>query len=249
MKIALCLSGQPRGLPLCLEWMKSALDLSNMDIFCHTWFDAATIGQPFDSAQSHQTGTVGKVHPQTKELILGLNPVECYMEPQRQFPFARQFKSLPEANQERMASMFYSIYTANMMKRKYELEHDFIYDLVVRARYDLFYRNPIDVTKYVDLAKTGIVTAEKFQGLRNDPLYIHGNYTMTDIFAISTSKHMDIFSSTYVNMPYINTQINPPYGENYLGYRVRTMAELPVYGMLEFDYEIGHRVTDLNVVE
>jgi len=75
MKIALCLSGQPRGLPLSLKMLKANLvGIEDMDIFLHAWFDPNTIGQPYDSAQAHQQGRVGLVHPQTEEMLLSLNP-------------------------------------------------------------------------------------------------------------------------------------------------------------------------------
>jgi hypothetical protein len=76
-------------------------------------------------------------------------------------------------------------------------------------------------------------------------MYIHGNYTMTDIFAFSTSEIMDVFCDTYPHMSFINTQINPPYGENYLGYRVRVMGGVQIH-CAPFEYEILHRVVDIN---
>lgn len=249
MKIALCLSGQPRGLPLSLEILKANLvGIENMDIFMHTWFDPDTIGYSYDSAQSHQSGKVGVVHPQTEELLLSLNPKDYIFEPQKEFPFARRFVSRPEADQERIASVFYSIYIANMLKKRYELLNGFEYDLVIRTRYDMWYEKPIDVMEYWEQSRTHIVTAEKFQGLRNDPNFIHGNYTLTDIFAFSTSKNIDVFCDTYPQMSFINSQIRTPYGENYLGYRVRVMGGLETF-CAPLEYEILHRVIDINNTE
>lgn len=249
MKIALCLSGQPRGLPLSLKMLKANLiGIENMDIFLHSWFDPATIGQPYDSAQAHQQGRVGLVHPQTEELLLSLNPKDYLFEPQREFPFAQWFTSPPEANQERMVSIFYSIYTANMLKCRYELLNGFEYDLVIRARYDLWYEHPIDVMKYWEQSRTQIVTAEKFQGIRNDPNFAHGKYTMTDIFAFSTSKNMNVFCDTYPHMSFIHSQLHIPYGENYIGYRVRVMGGLQAY-CASLNYEIMHRVVNINNID
>ena len=249
MKIALCLSGQPRGLPLSLEILKANLiGIENMDIFLHAWYDPDTIGQPYDSAQSSTLGHVGFVHPRTEELLLSLNPKDYIMEPQKEFPFARRFASRPDANQEKMVSIFYSIYMANLLKKRHELLNDFKYDLVIRTRYDMWYEKPIDVMEYWEQSRTHIVTAEKFQGLRNDPKFTHGNYTLTDIFAFSTSENMDVFCDTYPNFSYINSQIHIPYGENYLGYRVRVMGGIEPF-CAPFDYEILHRVVDINNTE
>lgn len=247
MKIALCLSGQPRGLPVCLQELQKGLDIENMDVFCHTWFDENDIGKAYETAQLSQYGKVGTVHPQTKELLLDtLKPIDYIIEPQKEFPFAREFRSSQDALQEQMASIFYSIYMSNLLKRKHELLNDFKYDLVIRARYDLWYAERLNLIKYIEQAKTMIVTAEKFQGLRNDQNYIHGGYTMTDIFAYSTSENMDIFSSVYPHMSFIHSKLPVPYGENYLGYRVRIMGGLSVYCAEDFNYEILHRVMDIN---
>ena len=249
MRIALCLSGQPRGLPLSLKMLKANLvGIENMDIFLHAWFDSSTIGQPYDSAQAQQQGRVGLVHPQTEEMLLGLNPKDYLFEPQKEFPFTRIFASPPEANQERMASIFYSIYTANMLKKRYELLNGFEYDLVIRARYDLWYEKPIDVMEYWEQSRTHIVTADKFQGIRNNPNFHQGGYTMTDLFAFSTSKNMDVFCDTYPHFSFIHSQIHIPYGENYIGYRVRVMGGIEAY-CAPFNYEIMHRVVNINNLE
>jgi hypothetical protein len=247
MKIALCLSGQPRGLPVSLDCLKKGLNIDTMDVFFHAWFDPDTVGTAYDSAQSNQLGKVGIVHPDTEQLLLEtLKPVDYIFEPQRTFPFTQRFRELPDANQDRMASIFYSIYMANLLKRKHELLNDFKYDLVIRTRYDLIYDEKIDVTKYIDIAKTHIVTSEKFQGLRNNPNFAHGNYTLTDIFAFSSSENMDVFCDTYPNMTYIHNNIHIPYGENYLGYRVRVMGGIEAHCVPEFQYEILHRVIDIS---
>jgi hypothetical protein len=249
MKIALCLSGQPRGLPLSLKMLKANIvGIENMDVFMHAWFDPTTIGQSYDSAQANQQNIVGVVHPQTTELLLSLHPKDYIFEPQKEFPFARRFMSPPEANQERMASIFYSIYTANMLKKRYEFLNGFEYDLVIRARYDLWYEQPINVMDYLEQSRTHIVTAEKFQGIRNNPSFEHGPYTMTDIFAFSSSKNMDVFCDTFPHMSFIHSQINPPYGENYLGFRVRVMNGLNAF-CAPFNYEIMHRVVNINNID
>lgn len=249
MKIALCLSGQPRGLPLSLNMLKANLvGIDDMDIFLHAWHDPSTIGHPYDSAQSHQQGRVGLVHPQTEEMLLGLNPKDYIIEPQKEFPFTRIFTSPPEADQEQMVSIFYSMYAANMLKKKYELLNKFEYDLVIRARYDLWYEQPINVMEYWEQSRTHIVTADKFQGIRNNPNFDHGGYTMTDIFAFSTSKNMDVFCDTYPHFSFIHSQIPIPYGENYIGFRVRVMGGIEAY-CAPFNYEIMHRVVDINRIK
>jgi hypothetical protein len=56
MKIALCLSGQPRGVPLALSFLQKHVINPNgiNDIFIHAWFDEKEAGKTWNSAQPHR---------------------------------------------------------------------------------------------------------------------------------------------------------------------------------------------------
>ena len=61
MKIALCLSGQPRGIPNSLQYALNSLIIpsSITDIFIHTWYDESLVNKPFDSAQPGNNNKLG----------------------------------------------------------------------------------------------------------------------------------------------------------------------------------------------
>lgn len=249
-RVAIELSGQPRGLPLCLNIIKSALIEPNqsdceIDVFLHAWHDESKVGQPFSSAQPSQANRVGFIKPHTKELLrIFLNPKKYIIEPQREFPHLRNLIQEPSAVQELLGSNFYSVYMANELKKQYEQENGFIYDLVVRTRYDLFYYESINFMDYINHLEK-IVVMEEFQN--HQDWKNNFDKPMVDIFALSNSKNMDIFCGVYPNMEKLNKTINPPFGENYLGHHVRVNNNIELY-KAPFKLQILHRVVDLSKI-
>jgi hypothetical protein len=251
MKIALEISGQPRGLPICLKFIKSALidpnaDGNELDIFIHAWHNEADVGKSYSSAQPSQNdGRTGRVKANTATILCDtLKPKKFLIEPQKEFPHLRNLKSEPSANQELLGSNFYSVYMANELKKQYEQENSFKYDIVIRTRYDLFYESKIKTMDYADYLDK-IVVMEEFQNhqdWKNNP-----DQPMVDIFALGNSKNMDIFSSVYPNMESLNEIINPRFGENYLGRHVRSNNELKLH-KAPFKIQILHRVIDLSSI-
>ncbi len=249
MKLAICFSGQPRGLPICLDIIKYALlDANNdheLDIFLHAWHDENDVGKSYNSAQPNQNNRVGKVRANTANLLIdGLKPKKFIIEPQKSFPHLRGLKFDISANQELLGSNFYSSFMANELKKQYEQENNFNYDAVIRTRYDLFYYEPIRVSSYSNLLDK-IIVMEEFQthqDQKNNP-----DKPMVDIFAISNSANMNIFSSVFPNMEELNSLINPPFGENYLGYFVRVKNNIQLY-KAPLKLQILHRVVDLDSI-
>lgn len=248
MRIALCLSGQPRGLPVCLEIIKASLIEPNggpdaVDVFFHAWHDESQAGKPYNSAQPSQNGRVGIIKANTEKLLVeGLKPKKFIVEPQRDFPHLRNLKSDPTANQELLGSNFYSVYMANKLKKQHEQENGILYDVVIRTRYDLFYFNPVRVSDYTNNFDK-IVVMEEFQNhqdWKNNP-----DKPMVDIFSFGNSKNMDVFSSVYPHMESLNKQIDPPFGENYLGRHVRINGGVELY-KAPLKLQILHRIVDLN---
>ena len=248
MKIALCLSGQPRGIPYsCQQILDNIINVNeNVDVFLHTWFDPNDIGKSYGSAQPHQDNHVGYVKEDTDSILLdNFKPKKYIIEPQREFPFARTFKSHPTARQEVMASIFYTMYKANELKKEYEKENNFKYDCVIRTRYDLYYQSPIVINNYLDILNDKIVVSERYQVDQDN----FGNHfkPMVDIFAFSSSENMDIFSSVYPNMEEINKVIEPPFGEVYLGYHTRFINKCKLH-RASFNFDILHRVINMNTI-
>ena len=90
-------------------------------------------------------------------------------------------------------SQLYSIYISNKMKQEYERKNDMVFDCVVRIRSDVFFQNEIDIKK-IDLSVINLI------GFGNQANKYFTDNTICDIFAISNSENMNIYSSVYNNL-------------------------------------------------
>jgi len=192
MRIALCLSGQPRNVRAGWDNLNSTIiqENSNLDIFVHTWWDESYVGTTFENAYAESLNkTDGPqvegimssiVEEDTIEVIENLyNPREmCVEEPIESFPQSDyklrrerapidMYKDWTERYFYNADSMYYSINKCNEIKRKIERSEQIIYDVVIRARFDSWISKKINF-KYNILKKNTIYTFEQL------PLMFHG---------------------------------------------------------------------------
>ncbi len=251
MKIALCLSGQPRGIPISIEQVYNNIIFPlNADVFIHSWYSPECDNVSFDSAQPAQSNKVGRWLPESDKIIIKhLNPKKYLFEPPRQF---EEFNDLPgpgSAVQTRLASLFYGIYQSNKLKNEFEIENNFKYDIVIRTRIDLVYKCPLDKNIILNLGEIQnniIYTPKFYQDHRqydSYPIVNDGHYSsMTDIFIMGNSFTMDKVCDIYPHFRKIHEKIYPyAYGESYIGYNTRHTHKIEVK---TFDYymDIMHRV-------
>lgn len=148
MKVALCLSGQPRFIEYGYKSIyKNLIEPNNPDIFVHTWFDNNDANKKFRDDGNWNNNSNNKIDPFTEQKILSLyKPVRYVCEPQRKFKNSQWEmektieKYLSHLNKDyvvdMMHCMWYSIYQSNLIKETYKLEHDIHYDYVIRCRFD-----------------------------------------------------------------------------------------------------------------
>lgn len=187
MKIALCFSGQPRYLDEgYLQIYKNILVKYNVDIFVHTWWDEKMSNKQMtlNSLLSYGRKYIWK--PNTLELI------EKYYSPKKILHQHQiEFETYSNVNYElctpkNVHSMFYSIEKSNQLKSDYEIENNFVYDAVIRCRFDIqFNKFEVDL---LDIDLNYINCYNLSYGFPNDQ------------FAISTSKNMNKYSSVYSNL-------------------------------------------------
>lgn len=241
MRIALILSGQPRSLSKCLPGLKKYLIEPNTpDIFYHTWWDRDLIGKPFDSAQPHQIGTVGKWSPDTDDLLDSIEYTSRLVEKPMDFEISKHMVHAPTANQNSMCSIFYSQWKAGMLKKEYEQANNFVYDVVIRARFDLVYDDYIIVEK-LDVQKGTLILAAKWQDIREVFIPGLGDYTMDDNIAIGKSEDLDNYLNVFPNILRLNGIVRPPFAENYLGWYCKKENSLKTVTH-DFKLEIAHRL-------
>jgi hypothetical protein len=87
-------------------------------------------------------------------------------------------------------AMFYGIYKANSQKIQYEKEYGITFDLVIRARMDLFFENFMDKGEILEVLENKVVYGCSASD-KIDTRFI------TDVFGFSNSKVMDTYSGVW----------------------------------------------------
>lgn len=186
MKIAVCISGQPRSYEKGYEYMKrNLLDHYNCDIFIHTWHN--------------------KVY-KSKDVINLYKPVESLVEnPLSKSFYDNKYTNTPNAAgwpPHATVSMFYSVFQSLLLKTKYELLFD-KYDWVVKTRFDYAING---VIPFSQLDKNNLY----IPNCRMVPTHDFGN----DQFAFGSNKVMTEYMSTYLHMDQYYNAGEPMIGEN-----------------------------------
>ena len=207
MKIALCISGQPRYIDIGYQQIyKNLLSKYSMDIFIHTWWCDDLIGKRFDFSP-HASDRIGIWEPGTIEKIKNIyNPKKIIIETPKTFNID-VFKNanFSQASPNNCISMWYSIFNSNKLKSDYEFENNFKYDLVIRCRFDILFD-----FFYLDLKSidSEFIYIQSIGEIRKNMIYKNNDLLpgdllnkeilyLNDQFAISNSENMDYYSEMY----------------------------------------------------
>lgn len=185
MKVAVCISGQPRSVEQGFEPIsRFVLNTNRPDVFVHMWWDPEQIGKPF----THYANRIASGPLQENSLTQIINlykPVAMHYEPQIQFDgqkynerkaeFITPFYSL---------SQRYSMMKCHKLRREYEQDRKFVYDAVLRLRFDWKPSIPIIAADY------------NLDAISAPSQYPHKN-GVDDSFAISSSKNMNVYSEMF----------------------------------------------------
>lgn len=169
MKLALCLSGQPRSYKKAFEFInKNLLEKYDVDVFLHTW-----VGDP---SKSFVYDDICQLYrPVIASYDYSLHPnVNSHM---------------AVANGSHPAnfctSMFYSINVANEYRVKHEVFGAFRYDYVIRSRFDFALNKVIDFSS-LEYGKIYV------------PKDVEGPSLLNDQFAVADSDTMNVYASTFL---------------------------------------------------
>lgn len=210
MKVAVCISGQPRNVKDTFPYIYHHILLPNQaDVFLHTYFDPNNLTME----KTHLGRGDCQLQPNLIDEILELyKPVRSLVEPPKSFKRSsiivpknrlRMSKELnPQMNWtddehnahvlKNMMSMYYSIFKANELKENYSYETGIQYDYVIRLRFDCIPLQPI-LCSSLDPSKF------HFQKLGQP------DEQMCDWINIGSNSIMNIFSSVYFSMDYLNS--------------------------------------------
>ena len=153
MKVALCLSGQPRVVEVGYHKLKATiLDNNDVDVFIHTWFDQDNLSTEsvIPGREGHQLdpGAIDKLiqlYQPKKILVEKPKTWDRHFEyPQKTFEKAHTWAlEIPGDNPLERAKayldntthcMWYSIMRSNLLKEEYATETNTHYDFVIRNR-------------------------------------------------------------------------------------------------------------------
>lgn len=243
MRIAVCLSGQPRCIEENNEQLKrNLIEPLEADVFFHFWKDA--LRDP--SGQENQ----GKVEFDWEKAEDVFSPVR--------FEFERTPDvALFQAADKCMAAVFetlsvkdfwvqrrgifntlsqaFSVHRSNQLKSFYEREQNFIYDYVIRVRSDLVLPRGVKITDLPSKEGQVVVLPDWRSG--RDPSICGQAFpvrgSIPDTFAIGFSKDMDQYSDLIPTLFEMVTEKRVPWpGESLFGFNMQRRGLQAIYADL-----------------
>ena len=229
MRIALCFSGLPRNIKDTYRSISKNLIKPNgiKDIFIHVW--ECENGDDIGNKWRHYI-----YDKSDREYMLEkYAPRRCFEETQESFRNGPEY--IPDAILDKYPtdkkattrsdkqSQFYSLYQSVKLVSDYQKEHGFVYDMIIRLRFDLVFFTPIIVADLnpSELHVSYFMTNTETGLMVNDWLSI-GSYDNTQKYAEiwnnfipileqGTKLHPEEMMAT--NLKNYNIKINPSIGE------------------------------------
>ena len=170
MKIALCLSGQPRCVKQGYEFVKrNILDGNDVAVFCHVWEAPEVVDIEIYKPEAFMI---------EKSLDNDLSKYTRVPPPQPNWKVKDPARST--------YNQLYGILKANELKKVYEETNNMKFDWVIRSRFDFAINTKIP---FAELDNTKLY----IPNCRMTPARDFGN----DQFAFSSSENMDKYSATF----------------------------------------------------
>ena len=225
MRIAFCLSGQPRNAELgWLSLSEHILNVNNPDVFIHVWWDDS-YNSDIGESYGMYPDTIHKIKELYKPTCMVVQkPIESFPDSNDELRKSRICSwGLPPVNTKyyyNLRSQWYSLNQSFEFKRDYERKNDFLYDVVIRGRFDLDIDRFPNLHKYKIRGNTSYMPTVIEWALPSDE-WVYGNgvdrkylsYNVFDSLGFGDSKTMDIYSKIgdhvdevlkrHVNIPFI----------------------------------------------
>ena len=157
MKVAICISGQPRTWEKCyhtwfklIDKIKQSYEVDDIDIFCHLWdYNSPPHRLLMHEGWDYNTVPGDKISDDEKKRFVDtIKPKACIFEDE--ISNKNKIKDVREQNAVHLnehgetkldwaAGQFYSVMRAAHLKKIHEFENDFHYDLCIKMRCDMFF--------------------------------------------------------------------------------------------------------------
>ena len=210
MKIALCISGQPRSALDTFPYIKEHIIVpNNADVFIHMHYDS---DNSYMEKSHLDNGSCLYKKDIDKELIELYQPKSYLVEKPRNFQ--KSYLYLDEKRLSRskdmnihkrwtdeehkqhtikqVMSMYYSIYKCNELKEIFMNENNIHYDYVIRIRFDLLPQESIICSRFNPKCINYLEIGQP-------------DHMISDWINIGSNAVMNIYSSMYLNLEYMNT--------------------------------------------
>lgn len=218
MKIALCLSGQPRVVEVGYQKLYNTILKNNdVDVFVHTWFDPENLSTQsvIPGRESHTLApdAIDKLfnlyHP--KKIIVEKPKVwnRSFKYPQKTFEkahtWALEVKNGLDAAKQYLNNtthcMWYSVMMSNLLKEQYSSDNNVQYDYVIRNRID--YGPHLEIN-FQDPPENSVVYYQ------HNP--DHPDGMLGDWFAMGSTNAMNVYSGLFNSLGQLVEQSNEDVG-------------------------------------
>jgi len=223
MKIALCLSGQPRSIKESFGYIKNNLMIPNniTDVFIHTWWRPEWKDKTFINHHSRPNHNFsGTEIEDIKRLyspksLLVENDLDYHEHVKKEYAENDDYISQEKLNIINTYFGYYSTFKVNELKNKYGEENGIKYDMIVKTRLDIC---PLKILslQHLDSSKLHVPTVG-FGGTEKDLGDLFDVFHVNDIFGVSNKENMDIFCDVVNNLKEIAKRVPDQAGNGTLG--------------------------------
>lgn len=214
MKVALCLSGQPRVVDVGYHKLSNTiLKFNDVDVFIHTWFDPENLSTqsviPGRESHSLDANAIEKLkqYYNPKKILVEKPKVwnRKFEFPEKTFIKAHTWVHEVRSGLESALGylcntthcMWYSIMMANLLKEQYSTETGVQYDIVIRNRID--YGPHVGLKFEEPLPQDNIVVYQKLE---------QPDGMIGDWFAFGSNNSMNVYSGVFNQIGQLVRQSN-----------------------------------------
>ena len=213
MKVALCLSGQPRVVEVGYQKLYNTILKNNdVDVFIHTWFDHENLStqSAIPGRENHRLSpdAIDKLVQlyQPKKIVVDKPKVwnRHFEHPQKTFERAHTwvFGAIGGVEEAKKYldntghCMWYSIMMSNLLKERYSTEQNIHYDYVIRNRIDY---GPHLELKFEDSPEDGVVYYQHLD---------QPDGMIADWFAMGSTSAMNVYAGVFNSLYSLVKQSN-----------------------------------------
>jgi hypothetical protein len=187
------------------------LDINNPDVFIHVWWDdsyLSDIGESY-GIYSDTIDKIEELYEPTRMVVQA--PIESFPnsndELRKSRLYTKEAAPISVKYYYNLNSQWYSLKRSFDLKRDYERENGFLYDVAIRGRFDLDINKFPDLHRYKIRGRTSYMPTTMKYTLPEHPSYWNPNkqdiyrkyssYKVFDSFGFGDSETMDVYSNLY----------------------------------------------------